>query len=149
MNNKPIKRSEPFMPFWGLSNIHRDIDSLFESVWKPVRLEKNFDFAPACDIEETETHYQVSVDLPGVKKEDIHLEVKDNMLMISGEKKDERKTTEGKRHITERYYGSFSRAFTLPSQVASDKVEAMFKEGVLQVSVPKAENAKSKKISIS
>lgn len=144
-----ITKRDNYSPLWGLNTLHRDIDSLFEGFLKPSSLGKAVDFSPTCDIEETSSHYQVTFDLAGVKKEDIHLEVRDNHLLVSGEKKVEKKSTEGKQHLSERFYGSFSRVFTLPSQVVADKVEATFKDGVLYISIPKTEQAKSQKITIS
>lgn len=148
MNNL-IRKNDAYSPLWGLSNVHRDIDSLFEGFFRPGFVDKRADFSPTCDIEETDSHFRITFDLAGVKKEDIHLEVKENHLVISGEKKSEQKSTQGKRHLSERFYGSFSRMFTLPSQVNSEKVEATFKDGVLLVSIPKSEESKAKKIAIS
>ena len=148
MMNKLTRRGGSLTPVWGLSNLHKDLDSLFETFLQPTTT-GSFDFSPPCDIEETNNHYEVKFDLPGVKKEDIKLEVRDNQLFVSGEKREEKKTTEGKSHISERFYGSFSRSFTLPTQVDNSKVEAVFKDGVLEIRIPKSETAKAKKIAIS
>ena len=146
--NKAIVRNDLSSPIWGLSNMQRELDTLFNGLFKHGDQQQAFNFAPTCDIEETATHFKVAFDIPGVKKENIHLEVQDNLLSVSGEKNEERITNEAKRHVTERFSGQFRRVVTLPTQVASDKVEATYKDGVLHVTVPKAENAKGKKISI-
>ena len=147
--NHLIRKNENVRPWWGLSNLHRDLDSLFDNFLTPAAGGmKSLGFSPACDFEETDTHYIATFDLGGVKKEDIHLEVKDNQLHVSGEKKEEKKSKEGRMHLSERYYGSFSRVFSMPAAVDPDRVEAQFKDGVLEVRVPKSDKAQGKKISI-
>lgn len=103
-------------------------------------------WAPAVEISEEDKFFFVSVDVPGVKKEDIELEVKDNRLFVSGE----RKASADKEKVlrSERRYGKFSRIFTLPQDVDTDAIEARFEEGVLTVTVPKVEKAQPKKITI-
>jgi HSP20 family protein len=103
------------------------------------------DFSPAIDLEEKEGNYLISADLPGIKKEDIRIELNDNMLTISGERTREVKS-EGK--YTERSYGKFSRSFSLPGQVSAEKISAQFNDGVLQVTVPKSEGTRSRAIKI-
>jgi len=105
-------------------------------------------WSPAVDIHETDDEYVVTADLPGLRKKDIHVNVKDNVLTISGERKAEEK--EGKLHYrrTERFYGSFQRCFRLPDQVQEAKIGASFKDGVLTVNLPKAEEVRSKEVDI-
>lgn len=146
--DKMVRRNDGYSPVWGLSNLHRDLDGLFETFFSPTGAARAGAFHPACDFEETPTHFLATFDLGGVKKEDIQVEVKENQLHVFGEKREEKKTTEGKRHLSERSYGSFERWFTFPTAVDSDKVEATFKDGVLDVKVPKSEKAKGRKISI-
>ena len=99
---------------------------------------------PAYDIEETETHFVLSFDLPGMKQEDISIEVKDKVLSISGERK--REETSVRR--SERFYGRFERQFALPDNLNADAVEAHYEHGVLKIALPKVEEAKPKKIEI-
>ena len=94
-------------------------------------------FNPACDIDETDTHYLMTFDLPGVSKDDVKVEVNDNRVRVYGEKNEERKEKKNGRRLVERQYGSFERSFTLPSQVDAAKVEAQFTDGVLKITVPK------------
>jgi len=103
---------------------------------------------PAVDIYETKDSIVLNVELPGVSKEDLSLEVKDNTLTIKGEKKMEKDVNEESYHRMERTYGSFMRAFTLPSTVQQDKVKAKFKDGILEILIPKVEEAKPKQIKV-
>jgi len=103
---------------------------------------------PAVDIYETKESIVLNVELPGVTKEDIALEVKDSTLTIKGEKKLEKNVTEENFHRMERSYGSFTRAFTLPSTVQQDKVKAKFRDGILEIMLPKAEEARPKQIKV-
>jgi HSP20 family protein len=103
---------------------------------------------PAVDIYETKESIVLNVELPGVTKEDIALEVKDSTLTIKGEKKLEKNVTEENFYRMERSYGSFTRAFTLPSTVQQDKVKAKFRDGILEIMLPKAEEAKPKQIKV-
>ena len=103
---------------------------------------------PAVDIYETKESIVLNVELPGVTKEDISLEVKDSTLTIKGEKRLEKDVKEENFHRMERTYGSFTRAFTLPSTVQQDRVKAKFRDGILEIMIPKAEEAKPKQIKV-
>jgi HSP20 family protein len=105
-------------------------------------------FNPACDIEEDENHYTLSFDVPGLAKEDIHLEVANNQLIVSGERKREEKKNRDGYSYAERSYGKFHRIMQLPTTIDADKIEAHYDNGVLQVSVPKVQSAKSRNIQI-
>jgi HSP20 family protein len=105
-------------------------------------------WVPAVDIYETKDSIVLNIELPGISKEDISLEVKDSTLTIKGEKKLEKDVKEENYHRMERSYGSFMRAFTLPSTVQQEKVKAKSKDGVLEISIPKAEEAKPKLIKV-
>jgi len=104
--------------------------------------------APAVDVSEDETGYTISVELAGVKKEDVTVEVHENVLSIRGEKKSEREEKKEKTHWVERSYGSFSRSFTLPPTALSAELKASFKEGVLTIEIPKQEQVKPRQIAI-
>ncbi|HSR13154.1 MAG TPA: Hsp20/alpha crystallin family protein [Thermodesulfobacteriota bacterium] len=103
---------------------------------------------PAVDIYETKDSIVLIVELPGVTKDDMNIEVKDSTLTIRGEKKLEKDVKEENYHRMERTYGSFMRAFTLPSTVSQEKVKAKFRDGILEVVLPKAEEAKPKQIKV-
>jgi HSP20 family protein len=104
--------------------------------------------APAVDVTEDEKAYKITVELAGVKKEDVTVEVHDSVLSIRGEKRSEREEKKDKTHWVERSYGSFSRSFTLPPTAVSDDLRAAFSDGVLTVEIPKKEEAKPRQISI-
>ena len=104
--------------------------------------------APAVDVSEDETTYAITIELPGVKKEDVSVEVHENVLSIRGEKKSEREEKKDKTHWLERTYGSFSRSFTLPPSAVSEQLRASFKDGVLSIELPKKEEVKPRQISI-
>ena len=106
------------------------------------------DWTPSVDISETEGEYQIKAEIPDVKKEDVKVTLEDGVLTIQGERKHE-KEEKGKRyHRIERSYGSFVRTFSLPDVIDEEKVRAEFKEGVLNLSLPKSEKAKPKAIDV-
>ncbi|KAJ3332373.1 hypothetical protein HDU93_009113 [Gonapodya sp. JEL0774] len=94
------------------------------------------------DVSETPQAFLVKADLPGVKKEDIHLSIENDILSIKAERKEEKETKDETRHVVERSYGSFQRAFRLPQTAKQDQVDAKFDNGVLQVSIGKVEEKK-------
>jgi HSP20 family protein len=103
---------------------------------------------PPVDIQETEDGYRLTAELPGLTRDDINITMENNVLRLSGERKFEKDVKKESYHRIERAYGTFGRSFVLPQQVSSEKVEAAFKDGVLTVTVPKAEQAKPRKIAI-
>jgi HSP20 family protein len=105
-------------------------------------------WTPAVDIHETNDSYVVKADLPGVNKDDIHVDIRDNTLTIRGEKKYEEKVSKDNYVRTERAYGTFLRSLILPQNVDADKIEAKYKDGVLELTIPKKEEAKPKQIEI-
>ncbi len=106
-------------------------------------------WVPPVDIRETADDYEVVAELPGMTKKDVSVTLEDNVLTISGSREFENNETEGTIHRKERTYGSFTRAFTLPSRADVNKVKATFKNGLLTLRVPKAEEARSRQIEIS
>jgi len=107
------------------------------------------DWAPSCDIEEEEDRYVIKADLPGVDRKNIDVKLENGVISIRGEKQTEKETGKGtKRHRTERFHGSFARSFSLPDAVKDERVEANYKDGVLSLVIPKAEEAKPKSIDI-
>ena len=103
---------------------------------------------PAMDIRESKDAYTVTAELPGLTKKDVEITVEDNVLTISGERQLEAEGENENYHRIERSYGSFKRSFTLPIQVIQDKVDARYQNGILTISLPKAEEAKQRKIEI-
>jgi len=105
-------------------------------------------WAPNTDVSETEDEYTISVDLPGTSKKDVEVSYKDNRLTISGKRQHEEEEDEKDFLRQERYYGSFTRSFTLPTEVKEEDIKAKFKDGVLKVRIPKSEVRKSKTVPI-
>jgi len=105
-------------------------------------------WTPAVDIAEHDDQYLVKVELPGVNKDEVKLTLENNILTIRGEKKQEKETKKENYHRVERSYGSFQRSFTLPAAVKADKIDASYKDGILTVALPKAEEAKPKQIEV-
>src|SRR3989337_75350 len=103
---------------------------------------------PAVDIYETNDSFVVSADLPGLNKDEIQIDLKDNTLTLKGEKKFEEKVSKDNYIRVERAYGSFVRSFTLPQNVDPEKIKAEYKEGVLEITIPKKEEAKPKQIKV-
>lgn len=106
------------------------------------------DWTPSVDISETEQEYQIKAEIPDVKKEDVKVMLEDGVLTIQGERKHEKEEKGKKYHRIERSYGSFVRTFSLPDVIEEEKVKADFKDGVLNLHLPKSEKAKPKAIEV-
>ena len=105
-------------------------------------------WSPVVDIEETDKNYMIRAELPGLDKDKVKVSVEDGVLMLSGERNPERKV-EGKTfHRVERSHGTFSRSFTLPEDADAEKLNANYRDGLLEVSVTKREDAKPKAIEV-
>ena len=139
-----LTRSNPFVE---LDDIQQRLNRLF--VDKGVKPTDSFaDFVPLVDIQETDNEFIVKADLPEVKKEEVKVHLENGVLAIEGERCQE-KEEKGKRfHRLEREYGKFVRRFAMPTEIDAGKVRAEFKEGVLNVFLPKAPSAKPKVIDI-
>jgi HSP20 family protein len=105
-------------------------------------------FTPRLDLTETETHYEVKVDLPGLKPEEVKVEVRGGELWITGERQEEKEEKGKTFHRLERRYGEFRRVLPLPAEVKEETIEAKVEHGVLTVTVPKAEPVKPKTIEV-
>lgn len=103
---------------------------------------------PAMDVADGEDDYTITVELPGSKKDDVHVELHEGLLTIRGEKRSEREEKKEQRRYTERSYGSFTRSFQLPADADQEHLDASFSNGVLTIRVPKSEAAKPRSIAI-
>jgi HSP20 family protein len=135
-------------PYWDL---RRGIDELFDDFLSagsfPTGLAQSLgDFRPSLELGETESEYKVTVELPGLKPEEVEITVDQGMLTVRGEKTREEKKTEKGVEYSERAYGSFVRKVQLPRSVSSDKISASFDNGVLSVNIPKGEEARPRRI---
>jgi HSP20 family protein len=132
-----------------LNSLRDEVNRLFEFSW-PSRDSGLFSgWSPALDVFDDKDNLVVKVELPGLKKEEINLSLHEGVLTISGERKHEVEKQEGQSFRSERYFGKFQRSVTLPTAVDSGKVNATYKDGVLTVELPKAEEAKPKQIAVS
>lgn len=105
-------------------------------------------WAPSVDVSETDDNFEVRAELPGVAKDDLHISVKDNLLTLSGEKRQENADDAQNYRRVERRYGSFQRRFTLPADVKTDDIKAEYTDGVLTLSIPKPEAVKPTEVPI-
>jgi HSP20 family protein len=106
------------------------------------------DWLPSIDVAETDGDITVRAELPGLEAKDIDLDISGDVLSIRGEKKGKEEIKKENYHTRESYYGTFQRSVRLPAEVQSDKVEANFKDGVLDIKLPKSEKTQAKKIKI-
>jgi len=110
--------------------------------------ESDSGWVPRADIHETDEAFIVQVDLPGVDKDAVKVKFEDDTLIVSGERKHESKADEKNFHRVERMYGNFTRSICMPKEVNADKISASFKNGVLEITLPKSEEVKSKEIEV-
>jgi HSP20 family protein len=140
--------TELWDPFANLAEIQDEMNRLFDtSLRRHGDLESGF--YPSLDIVEEKDSLLVKADLPGMTKEDISVAIQDNILTIKGERKYDVEKKETSYYRRERSYGTFTRSIELPMGVDANKVAATFHDGVLLVTLPKAENAKPKEIKVS
>jgi len=149
------------------NNSNDPFDDFFDSTWAifdPFRRERNAQnraisssnrqqqqnqlWAPRVDIKENGNEIIIHADLPGMKKEDVQLELHDDILTLNGERKEEKKEQNEKYHRVERTYGKFQRRVGLPSGIDASKISAGFQDGVLEIKIKKPEQAQPKKIEI-
>ncbi len=137
--------------FGRLFNLSDELDRLFEGSFGGLSRTSQLlgVWNPAVDLYEDKDNVIVKAELPGLKREDIEVSLQDGALSISGERKSEEKTENAEVRRTERFVGRFQRTITLPSSVKGDKVSAQYRDGVLTVTLPKAEEAKPRQIQIS
>jgi HSP20 family protein len=140
-------------PWTTLPTLQDRINRLFDDAF-PTRTPSRedemslLDWRPTVDTYEEGDNIVIKAELPGVKKRDVSIDVKDNVLTLKGERKHDENIREENYYRRECAYGKFQRAFTLPDAVDPNKIEASYKDGVLKVTVPKTEESKAKKIEI-
>lgn len=154
--NTEISKKEETYPVSPFEEMEKYFDRYFRHPFSMMRSENwpDFDFSkagemsPSVDIYEEGEKVIIKAEIPGMAKEDINVSIADNTVTISGEKKQEEKIEKKDYHREERRYGSFCRRFRLPENVNSDEVNASFKNGVLEICLPKIEGSKQKEITI-
>jgi HSP20 family protein len=138
-------------PLRELASIQNEMNRLFGTVFdapNPSNGNTLRRWMPPMDLVETDDHFVLRADLPGLAEGDVSIEVEDNVLTVSGERKAEHETTKEGYHRVERAFGTFSRSLTLPDGVDAEAVTASFDRGVLEIRIPKPEQRKPRKISI-
>lgn len=137
-------RTNDAFPLSRMGNWENEMKRLFGELapWNGER------FVPAIDVRESEDSYLVEADIPGMKKEDIHIEIADNVLTIKGERKSDSEQKEKEYHRLERTYGSFRRSIQVPGGFNHDSVSAKFEDGVLRITLPKPEESKPRRVTV-
>ena len=142
---------DPELSAWSptnrLASLRDEVNRLFEGTFHTQGVGLFTGWNPALDVYQDKNHVFVKTELPGMKKEDISISLEDGVLSISGERKQE-ETKKGESFRSERYFGRFHRGVSLPTAVDSAKVTAAYKDGILTVTLPKAEEAKPKQIQV-
>ena len=132
-----------------LGQLRDEMEGLFERFWDEDGNGSGLGMlAPPLDLSETEDAVQVRLDLPGLEAKDIDVQVRDNQLIVTGERKEEKEEKGETFHRVERREGKFSRAVLLPCSVNEGRVDAQFHNGVLTIKLPKIEQAKAKRIEV-
>lgn len=143
-----ITRWDPFREF---STLQDRMNRLFRESYGPEGREEALTtstFSPAVDVYEDEQNVTLKIEVPGVDEKDIDVRVENNVLTVHGERKLEKEEKEENFRRVERHYGSFTRTFTLPSTVDSEKVSANYDKGILKIALPKRAEAKPKQIKV-
>jgi HSP20 family protein len=135
-------------PWTGVSTFRTELDRLFDRFWEMPDLPALGEWKPALDITENKDSVVVKAEVPGIDPKEIQVLLQDDVLTIKGEKKQEKEDKTKNYHRVERSYGSFQRSFTLPSSVKNDKIDALFSNGILTITLPKSEEAKPKQIEV-
>ena len=143
---EPFRELEEWEP--SLSRFPSRLGRLFEDFERGWPALRQGLARPAMDISEDDAHFTVAIELPGVKKEDVTVEVVEGRLTVRGEKKSEREEKKERARFCERSFGAFSRSFRLPADADDSHVSAKYEDGVLTLEIPKKEEAKPKTINI-
>jgi len=136
---------EPWRPFREMVSLRDAMDRLFE---ESVITPKNMAVMPKIDIKDTKSDLVVKAELPGIKEENVDVEIADGIMTISGRKEEEKETEEEGFYHKESHSGEFSRSFSLPADVVADKANAEMKDGVLTIKLPKIEPKKATKVKL-
>jgi|TARA_B100000809_G_scaffold265575_2_gene324838 HSP20 family protein len=143
-----VRYTPTFAPWPELDLFSNRLSRVFGNAWDEPDLAGNW--IPAVNVEESADELLLTAELPGMREEDVNVNIENNILTIRGEKREAREEAdeESRYHVSERRYGSFHRRFTLPWSVDADAIRADFEGGVLTVRLPKAPEAKSRTIGI-
>lgn len=139
----------PFKRRSTVPNVFSEMDDMVKNLWfgfpfHNLQEDMEIGWSPRLDVSETDSALEIVADLPGMEKKDINVSLEENLLIIKGERKEEKESKDKQYHTVERRSGSFYRALRLPVEVMNDKIEATFKDGVLTLKLPKAKESQKK-----
>ncbi|MDD8017466.1 MAG: Hsp20/alpha crystallin family protein [Bacteroidota bacterium] len=144
--------SGEFPAFCGIELLRRDVNRMFDEFFRgDVLADESFlghDWSPAVDVVENDEAYVLKAEIPGMNKDDVKITLENNVLTIRGEKKNENEKEEGNFHRVERSYGMFERSFTIPGSIKVNDIDAQYNNGILTMTLPKAEESKPKMIEV-
>lgn len=149
-----VRRRETWEPFREFEDLANRMNRLFGLARLPTDGERETlattDWTPSCDISETDQAYRIHAELPAVKKDDVHVTLDNGVLTIRGERRSEKEEKDVRFHRRELFVGSFARQFTLPADADEGKVDASFKDGMLNIVIPKApaKSPRSKEVAV-
>lgn len=135
-------------PMFGLRGLQEEMNSMFSDLAEESSGTTPYTVTPAVDLIDSKDSVRVNVELPGMKREDVEISLKEDFLSIRGEKKEEKEEKDESRYYVERSYGGFSRTISLPSKVKADQVKATYRDGVLTIDLPKAEEDKVHQVNV-
>ena len=138
-------------PGWDVANIQDDMGRMFDHFFGFPLRSRNYTagrWVPRVNVEEQDSGFEITVEVPGMNREDVKVEVNDHTLMIEGERNVEHEKEDRNYHVCERCTGTFQRAFTLPENVDADKIDAEYTNGILTIKIPKTEAARPKEIKV-
>ncbi|MBD2253727.1 Hsp20/alpha crystallin family protein [Nostoc parmelioides] len=146
---EPFREIERLEPFREIDTLQRQINRLFDRLMPTNGSEKvGFAFVPAAELEEKDDAIHLKLEVPGLEANDIHVEATPESISITGERKSETKMEENGITRSEFRYGKFQRVIPLPSLIQNDKVQAEYKNGILRLTVPKAESERNKVVKV-
>lgn len=151
MRSEPARGLRLWEPFREFRTLHDEMDRFFSVLWPRAAVRNEgagSAWAPAVDVYEEKDQYVVKAELPGVKRENVSLSLEDDVLTIKGERRYEKEEKQEGFLRVESAYGAFQRALQLPQSVKADAVTAEFKDGILKITLPKAESVKTREIKI-
>jgi len=129
-------------------HLSKSVNELMDEFFEPINARTTNNFTPKVDVRENEQEFELLLELPGVRKEDMHIELEEDVLYVSGERKAVEETKDTNVHRMEQFYGSFQRSFHLPQGLDKETIAAQYQDGILRLTIKKHEKAIKKQIVI-
>jgi HSP20 family protein len=146
---RPFHGLKRWQPSGEIDTFRKEMDSLFETFFSGFGQERDgLAFVPSAEIDETDTEFHLKLEVPGMSADDLEIEVTDDAVAIAGERKSETESKDGDMLRSEFYYGKFERYVPLPSQIQRDNVVAEYKDGILNLTLPKSEEQREKSVKV-